>query len=360
MGETLVLREVGTELEEVDAQLAGHDEVHRQAAELMHLLGDLLHLVLRQVAGDGEGVDIGVVDKVHGLAKPGLRVDALANDTGRLGGGGHDREHAGVVVVVARQHHGVVQDGGLLHHAVHAYAALAQQAIDHRCAGGAVGLAVKVVRTVPSIVLVEPGDDGARHGVAVTVDAPDLLGVVAGRHMRVAGARGIDEHQVRDLQQGIGVVLYRAGVGQVLGAIGGHAHRALAADAHHRRGSARAAVPKERDGAVGLVLLVRDIGEAELMAHGLAFVAIDGEHLCGARIIDGLAVLARPGIVLGRGLRNLFLRFLWGLGCAGFCHRCPSPAAKSRHDVVLKGLFPCASTLARSKAHLDSISTDVH
>ena len=259
---------------QLDAQVLALDELGRKPDELAHLGGQLVLLFRSDGVARNEGAAVLLIDELPGAVEPLELVDADAGLAEVVGRGSVDRKHSHVIQVVARQGRSVVQDSGLLDDAGQRDAALAEHAHEHRVAHGAVGLAVQVQRRVPALVGGEPLGDAAHEGVGVAVDAPDLLRVVALGHLRVAGAHGVQIHQVGRGQKRVGIVLGLRGAGQLLDGIDGHATRAQAADVDHGRRAARAAVPAEGDGAIGLVGRIAYVGESEHVPDERAVVGV--------------------------------------------------------------------------------------
>ena len=333
---------------QLDAQVLALDELGRKPDELAHLDGQLVLLFRSDGVARDEGATVLLIDELPGAVEPLELVDAGAGLAEVVGRGGVDRQHAHVVQVVARKRRRVIENGGLLDDAGQCDAALAEHAHEHRVAHGAVGLAVQVQRRVPTLVSGEPLGDAAHEGVSVAVDAPDLLRVVALGHLRVAGAHGVQVHQVGRGQKRVGIVLGLRGAGQLLDGIDGHATRAQAADVDHGRRAARAAVPAEGDGAIGLVGRIAYIGEGEHVPDERAVVGVQRQHLGSGGVFDGLFAVS-PGHILAGRLRNGLLWF----GALPVVHGDGEGGACLCHNGSLLALRRPAT---RSRARLTTLS----
>ena len=118
-------------------------------------------------------------------------------------------------------------------------------------AWGAVAFAEEILGRVPAIVLGEEAADEALEGVAVGVDAVEGFGFVFAEGAAEAGAGGVDEDDVADVEEGVFVV--DDGVGCAFLVLGVRGDDALGAEGSHvepHGGGAGASVVDEDDGAL--------------------------------------------------------------------------------------------------------------
>jgi hypothetical protein len=129
---------------------------------------------------------------------------------------------------------------------------------DRGGAGRAVALAAKIFGAVPAAMLVQPQPDELGDRFGILGDAPELLGLRFAQRMAEAGANGIDENDIRHVEQRVGIFeqrIRRPGI--VLGI--GRDRDLLGPERAHmqpHRAGARAAVEQEGDGPVGVARLL--------------------------------------------------------------------------------------------------------
>ena len=135
---------------------------------------------------------------------------------------------------------------------------------DGGAAGGAVAFAAEIFGRVPAAIVVEPQPDELGDRLGVLGHAPIIGRIGVAEGVAEAGADGIDEDDVGDVEQAVGIVDDRIGRTAVVGGVGGDRHPARAEGAHVQPDRARAgtAVEQEGDRPVGVARLA-DIGGRE-------------------------------------------------------------------------------------------------
>ena len=142
--------------------------------------------------------------------------------------------------------------------------------------------------------------------------------VVGDERLGEAGADGVDEDDVGEVEPGAGVVGEGGGVrGAVAGVAEGDVLGADGAEVEEAGGGAGAAVEGEHHGAV--VCAVERVGGVDDFGGGLAVLALHGDGADGGGVVEGLAVNGDglfDGLV-GREWVGEGLGVLGWFGCAG-------------------------------------------
>ena len=304
----LSLKNPSAEVLQAHAQVARPDEADGQANQLGDLLRQLGLAAGAQPVAEEQGRAVDLGREGHRAIEPRVHVDPLAGLSEVLGRGGHGRQHAQVVEVLAGQGLDPVPDGREHRDARELDAALAQKAHEDGVTHGAIGLAQQVEGRGPAAVFLQPGRDRAAEGVGVAVGAEDRLGVDARCDRRVARAGRVEEDQVGVLEQGVGIVPGRRVGAHMVHAVGLHAQGAEAAEVDGHRGAAGTAVEKDGHGPVGVgraVRAERRIGNVEHLAKEFARVVA---HVHMARLcpIGDACGLGAVGTLPHEGGRRFF------------------------------------------------------
>ena len=319
----LVLEQLADEIDLGDDQVVGQVVVGADAGEGLELAGDGLALGGRQVLALHErrqilihSKGIGVVDEGRDGLAAGVGAAVIGGDGGQGGDVGRERDRvAGTLAGLDHIHRLAHEDDAVER------GGLGQLTGHHRRADRAVTFAQHVLRRGLAAVGLEPGLDEAGDRLGVAVDLVEV-GALGGRlDAGEAGLGRVDEHQVGDVEQGVGVVHNLVGLGN----FGVHVLRrgdpARAEGAHVQpgRGRAGAAVEQEDHRPRSLVLqAVAHIGggdEADrrlaggVAQHGLAdagdvlhLLAVEGPDVAGHEALGGGRLGGRSR--LGVGLRG--------------------------------------------------------
>ena len=206
------------------------------------------------------------------------RVGREVDDVGQVVAGG---ELDGVELQHHRDQHDPVQ--------VHVGAL--QVAREHRRAGGAVAFAEQVAGRVPALVFAEEAPEELRQGARVLVNAPEVRSVGAFEGMAETGADRIHHHDVRDVEEGVFVVLQRVGR-RALRADLGSDHPARTHDAHVEPEGRRARPPVEGEDQRPLAggrAVRAEVGGVEQLGGGFAVVIRQGGARHHRVVLDGIA-----------------------------------------------------------------------
>ena len=224
-------------------------------------------------------------DVMHGLG--GELV--LALEVG--GGDGRQGDHPGDGREVAVAEVGV-EVGADEEEAVDADTELRLEVVrDARAAVAAVALAHDVLLGHHALVFDEPLVDGEGEVLDVRGGGVEefFAFVVGDEGLGEAGADGVDEDEVGEVEPGAGVVGEGGGVGGgVAGVAEGDVLGADGAEVEEAGGGAGAAVEGEHHGAV--VCAVEGIGGVDDFGGGLAVLALHGDGADGGGVVEGLAV----------------------------------------------------------------------
>ena len=185
-----VVREPGVAVQPVDHAGAGV-RVERAAPEER---GGVL--------GERPLLDLGHQGVEFRRGARGQRVQVAGDD-----GVGRQVDDVGEVVARRELDRVELQDRGHEDDAVQVDVRALQVACEHRRAGRAVALAEQVAGRVPAVVLAQEAPDELGERLRVLVDAPVVAARRLAQRVAEAGADRIDHHDVRDVEEGPGVVL---------------------------------------------------------------------------------------------------------------------------------------------------------
>jgi len=188
-------------------------------------------------------------------------------------------------------------------------------------ADAAVGFAEEEFGGSPAAIFADPAADEVADGFDVLVEAVELGGFGVAFGAGVSGGDGVDEDEVGDIEDGVGVLDGAGRWGEGLGAVGGGGDEAGAegAEVEPDGGGAGAAVEGEDDGAVlGLVDAGADLTDVEHVGPRVALGVLELELGGGDGVVDDLAGDGDGAfldddlflVVLG----GLFLLLLFGVG----------------------------------------------
>jgi len=317
------------EADGVDAQIAAQDVLLRQAGEAAQLVGDALLLRLRQVVSLEQRDEVVGAGELLGLAQQRLAVFPLVGQLPVIPGGGRERgkvrREREVVAGGDERQRAHVERGRDEHDAVEADRKVALHARDEqRGADAAIALAEDVLRGVPAIVLRDVGADEVGDGVGVLVVAPEILVLLLAHRAAVAGADGIDEHEVGGAEDRGRVVaqLVRRRA-RIRGIARDVDHlRTDEAEVQPHRCRARTAVEDERDRALFRARAVLRVGDREEAGGVLPRRVLQEDLLGRRRVRDVLRADLQPMLFhelqrLGRLLRRFLGRLLRRLRVLG-------------------------------------------
>src|SRR6185312_4699666 len=325
------------------------------------LLGDLLlgggiqrgaGIQRRQVVAHGELLHLGQeVLQLGGLVRDLVVVP---------GDGGLGRQHQregdvdGRVQRIAIRAYVGVGDGREQYQSIDIYRRVLQAFGQQRTADGAVALAEDVLGRVPAAVLGEEQLHEVGEGLGVLVHAVIVLRVglaaqVLVDHAAEAGARGVDEHLVGDVQQAVFVVDQRVGRAGGVGVVGSaHALRTEGAHVQPHGGGTRAAVEEEGHGPVGGRAVLRVV-HVEHADGGLVLVVLQDQRAGIGLVADLLTADAHRargggqgglGVVHG-GLGGVLRRRVVGPGGQGACQQQGRHKVAQFHRLSPQGLEKC-------------------
>jgi len=157
-------------------------------------------------------------------------------------------------------------------------------------AGGAIAFAAEIFGAVPAAIVVEPQPDDRGDELGILRDAIIVLRVGLADQVRETGARRVDEHDVGDVEQGVGIIDDRIGRRAVVDPGAGDGDALGSEGAHHQPDGARtrAAVEQEGDRAVRVARLL-DIGGGDDRDFGHAVLGLDDRLTDRRGVIDPLA-----------------------------------------------------------------------
>ena len=267
-----------------------HDKAARRIELAARLQGD-------GVIAGGELLDLGdeggevsrTLARQAIVVPGGRRVGRQGGDVGLFGAGVELRPVGGEVEI---------EDLGEQDDAVEIDVVLGLQGVDQdRRSRRAVAFPKQVLGRA---VLGEKAHDELAKGVGVGIDAVEGLLLVLAGDPRKTGPRRVDEHQVADVQQAVGVVDERVGSGRSVGIVAGlDASWPKGAHVQPYRRGARTAIVEEGYRPPGRGNAVLEVGDVEHRRLGLGILvgarALVG-HLLGG-LVGGLRVLA-PGLVV--------------------------------------------------------------
>ena len=144
---------------------------------------------------------------------------------------------------------------------------------DHGGARRAIAFAPKVLGTVPAAVVVEPQADDLGDGFGILLQPVVFLGIGALGQIAEAGARRVDEDEVGDIEQAVGIIEQRIGRCAVVARIGGDRHTLGPERTHLQpdRPRTRSAIEQEEDRSRGIARLL-DVTGGDHDRFGLAVV----------------------------------------------------------------------------------------
>ena len=162
---------------------------------------------------------------------------------------------------------------------------------DARAAIAAVAFAHDVLFGHHALIFDEPLVDGEREVLDVRGGGEEefFAFVVGDEGLGEAGADGVDEDEVGEVEPGAGVVGEGGGVGGAVASVAeGDMLGADGSEVEEAGGRARAAVEGEHHGAV--VCAVEGISRVDDFSGGLAVFALHGDGADGGGVVEGLAV----------------------------------------------------------------------
>ena len=186
---------------------------------------------------------------------------------------------------------------------------------DRRRARGAIAFTAEEFRRVPAAVFGQPQPDEGGDRFGIGGDAPEDFRIGLAERVRKAGADGIDEYQIGDIEQRFGIVGDRIGRRAVILGIGNvDALRPERPHVQPQRARAGAAVEQEGDRPVGLGIVLQ-IGRREDRGVGLAVLVLQVRFTGDGGVGDGAA--AEIALVLRHGAHRGGDRFIGGGGGRG-------------------------------------------
>ncbi len=296
-----------------DAQIGPLPQFGRQSGVAGELRGDLRLVrhtqrrALKQRMGVGApGESLDLVDERRKIRRP--RRDAVVVP-------GHCRIGRQVQLVGQIVARGVVQGRKVEHrrtqdHAIEVDPLTDEVLGEDRRARGAVALAQQEFRGFEPIVALHVALDELRERARIAIDPIEHLRLADADDAAVAGAHGIDEHQVGRTQNAVGVrhqPVRRLFTPDLAGCGPLDPSRTEAADVDQRGGEPRSAVVREGHRTLARIAhAVLRIGDVEHAGGGLALRVLQQDRTGGRRVADALtadhhAAVGNRGSRLGHG-----------------------------------------------------------
>ena len=321
-GEALIAAVLLHEAEGVDAQAGLVEILLGEAGQLGQGLADAGLLGVGDAVALEEGRRILVDRELAGALDVLLDGHALLAQPGVVPmGGGVGRQEADVRHFVAGLEAGgrEVEHGRDQHDAVQAVAV--EAAFQHLGqlggAGGAIAFTRQILGRVPALVLGGPLTDELGDALGILIDPPVILAFALADGAAEAGADGVDEHHVGNVERALFVVDDLVGRGAIVLGVR-RQNKALRAERAHvqpQRRGAGAAVEDEDDRAGGGVLhALADVAGGENGRAGLVVLIVEIGLACDGLVahflpVEAAGVLGGEHFWLGDGILCRLFRF---------------------------------------------------
>ena len=317
--QALVVEQLGAEVVQRDAQVLAQHVVLLKTGVVGQLPSDGVLVGLAQGVAHEQRGDVFLFDEGPHLGEIVLQrhVPIRLRDEAVIpgvGGKGGDVQRVGGLVSVGEYQRREIVDGGDQHQPVQVHGIGVRQVLtEAHGAGGAVGLPGHILPGAPPAVAVDVLVDEVAEGADVVVVADERRQVGIARGAGVAGAHGVDDHEVRQVQQGVLVVRQTGRQGEGV-AVVVHVDAPWPQAAHVQKHAARARPAVEGEGdrpCGGILRAVQRVGREEDLA-GLP-AGLKGHRSGGGRVGQFLPLDA-SGVLRGD---EVVLRHLGGLGRVG-------------------------------------------